>query len=131
MADQRIEKLARTVVESSCAVRKGDRVVINGSTIAEPLIKEIYASVLRAGGNPLMMLSLPGTEDIFYRYASDDQIKYVPKPTELIYETYDVRISILAETNTKSLSNIDPAKLAMQRRSRSELMKTFMRRSAA
>ena len=131
MADQRIEKLAKTVVEYSCAMRNGDRVVINGSTIAEPLLKEIYARVLKAGGNPLMMLSLPGTEEIFYHYASDDQIKYVPKPTELIYETYDVRISILAETNTKSLSNIDPSKLVMQRRSRSELMKTFMRRSAA
>lgn len=131
MADQRIEKLAKTVVDYSCAVRKGDKVVINGSTVAEPLLKEIYACVLKSGGNPLMMLSLPGTEDIFYRYASDEQLQYVPKPTELIYETYDVRISILAESNTKSLSNVDPSKLVMQRRSRAGLMKTFMRRSAA
>ena len=131
MGDSRIEKLAQVVVEYSCAVRKGDRVAIYGSTAAEPLLKEIYARVLQAGGYPLMMLTLPGTEEAFFRYASDDQIQYVPRPTELIMETYDVRISILAETNTKSLSNVDPDKLVMQRRSRTGLSKTFMRRSAA
>ena len=131
MADLRIEKLAQTVVEYSVGVRRDDRVVINASTIAEPLIKEIYSRVLQAGGHPLMMLSLPGAEEIFFRYASDDQLRYVPKPTELIYETYDVRISILAETNTRALSNTDPAKMVMNRRARTELMRTFMRRSAA
>ena len=131
MADLRIEKLAQTVVACSVAVRKGDRVVINGSTVAEPLLKEIYARVLQAGGHPFMMLSLPGVDEIFYRYASDDQIKYVARPTELIYETYDVRISLIAETNTKALSNVEPAKLVMGRRARTELMRTFMRRSAS
>ena len=131
MADLRIEKLAQTVVDYSVGVRKGDRVVINGSTVAEPLIKEIYARVLQAGGHPFLMLSLPGTDEIFYRYASDDQLKFVAKPTELIYETYDVRISILAETNTKALSNTAPEKMVMNRRARTELMRTFMRRSAA
>ncbi|MBI2850367.1 MAG: aminopeptidase, partial [Chloroflexi bacterium] len=112
-------------------VRKGDRVLINGSTIAEPLVKAIYTRVLQAGGFPLTMLSLPGTEEIFFRYASDDQLQHVPKPVELIMETYDVRISLLAETNSKSLSNVDPAKLVLQQKARTELMKTFMRRSAA
>lgn len=131
MADERIEALAKTVVEYSCAVRKGDRVVIQGSTLAEPLIKAIYARVLQAGGHPMTLLSLPGAEEIFFRHASDDQLKHVPKPIELIYETYDVRISLLAETNSRSLSNVAPAKLVTQQKARTGLMRTFMRRSAA
>ncbi len=105
--------------------------MINGSAIAEPLLKEIYARVLQAGGHPYLVPTLPGSEETFFRYASDEQIRYVHETTELIYETYDVRIVILAETNTKSLSNVDPAKLVMQRQARAGLMRTFMQRSAA
>lgn len=131
MADLRVEKLAQTLVDYSVAVRKGDRVLINGSILAEPLLKEIYTRVLQAGGHPLMLLSLPGTEEIFFRYASDEQLKHVPKPVELALETYDVRISILADSNTKALSNVEPGKIVLQQQSRAELMRTFMRRSAA
>lgn len=131
MADPRVEKLAQTLVDYSVAVREGDRVVINGCTLAEPLLKEIYARVLQAGGHPLMMTSLPDIEDIFFRYASDEQLKHVPKPLELIMETYDVRISIHAETNTKALSNIDPDKIVLKERAETDLMRTFMRRSAS
>ncbi len=131
MADPRIEKLAKTLVDYSVAVRNGDRVLVNGSVIAEPLLKEIYARVLQAGGHPLMTVSLPGTDEIFFRYASDEQLKHVPKPLELIMETYDVRISVIAESNTKALSNVEPGKIVLQERARTELMRTFMRRSAA
>jgi len=105
--------------------------LITGCTLAEPLLKEIYGSVLKAGGHPLMMLSLPGTEEIFFSYASDDQLKHVPKPLELAIETYDVRIALLAESNTKALSSVEPDKMVTQQRARTELMKTFLRRSAA
>ena len=130
MADLRVENLARVLVDYSVAVRTGDRVLINGSSIAQPLLKEIYTRVLEAGGHPLMMLSLPDMEELFFRYASDDQLKHVPKPLELVMETYDVRIAILAEANTKALSNVDPSKIVLQRQARTELMRTFMRRSA-
>ena len=131
MADPRIEKLAQVLIEYSVSVRPGDRAVIVGNAIAEPLLKEIYIRVLQAGGHPLMMASLPGIEELFYRYASEEQLKHVPKPTELIMETYDVRISIIAESNTKALSNVDPKKMVTYQQARTQLMKTFMRRSAA
>lgn len=130
MTDTRLEKLAEVLVDYSVAVKKGDRVVINGNAIAEPLLKEIYARVLKAGGYPLMMVSLSNMEEIFYRQASEEQLKYVPKPVEMIMETYDVRISVLAETNTKSLSGIDPGKIVTYQRAQTGLMKTFMQRSA-
>ncbi|MFH0769544.1 MAG: aminopeptidase, partial [Chloroflexota bacterium] len=77
MADLRVEKLAQLLVGYSVAVREGDRVVINGSTLAEPLLKEIYIRVLQAGGHPLMMVSLTDIEETFFRYASDEQLKHV------------------------------------------------------
>ncbi len=131
MADPRVQKLAQLLVNYSVGVRTGDRVLIGGDTLAEPLLKEIYAEVLRAGGHPLVMVGLPGMDELFFRYASDEQLKYVAEPVELIMETYDVRISIMGEANTKALSGVDPKKIVMQQQARTGLMKTFMRRSAA
>ena len=84
MADPKIEKLAQTLVDYSVAVREGDRVLIDGCALAEPLLKGIYIKVLQAGGHPLMMVSLLGTEEIFFRHASDEQLRHVPKPLFLI-----------------------------------------------
>jgi aminopeptidase len=129
--DIRVEKLAELIVGYSTAVRKGDKVLIQGSTLAEPLLKATYARVLQAGGFPLVLSALPNSEEIFYRHATDDQLKHVPPPVKMIYETYDVRIVILAEANTRGLSSVDPRKLVMNQQARTELMQIFMRRAAA
>lgn len=131
MGDPRVEKLAQVLVEYSVGVRPGDKVLVRGGAIAEPVLKEVYTRVLRAGGHPLMMASLSGIDELFFRCASDEQIKHVPRPLELIAETYDARITILAESNTRSLSNVDPGKVVLQQQAQAGLMRTFLRRSAA
>jgi len=131
MKDPRIEKLAELLVNYSVAVKPGDRVVIQGQTIGEPMMRAVFASVLHAGGNPIVLPSLLGTEEMMYRYGNDDQLQYVHEPQKVIMSTYDARIYVLADENTRELSNVDPAKIAMRTRSRTELMKIMMQRSAA
>ena len=130
MSDLRIEKLANLLVNYSVNVKKGDKVAIQGESITEPLLKAIYTNVLQAGGHPFLTMSPQGIDDLFYRYASDEQIQHVPPPTKLIMDTYDVRISIIGESNTKELSNIDPAKIVMHQKARSEIIKTFLERAS-
>ncbi|MEK7281714.1 MAG: aminopeptidase [Chloroflexota bacterium] len=131
MADPRVEKLAQVLVGYSVAVRPGDTVMLQGRAEAGPLLQEIYARVLQAGGLPWLTVALPGIEEVFFRYASQEQLKHVPPPLELAVQTYDVRISVIAESNTKALTNVDPAKIVAQQQGRRELMKTFLRRAAA
>ena len=131
MADIRIDKLAELLVNYSVGVRKGDKVVIEGSLLAEPLVKAVYAKVLQAGGNPLLMIQPEGIQELFYKYASDEQLQHVPEPAKIITETYDVRIFIWGIENTKALTNIDPAKTVLHTKSRAELMKTSLQRSAS
>jgi len=71
MSDPRIDKLADVLVDYSVAVQPGDKVLVQGDVLAEPLLRAVYARVLQAGGHPMMMVSLPGTEELFFRYASD------------------------------------------------------------
>ena len=131
MTDPRVEKLADVLVNYSVAVQQGDKILVQGPALAEPLLKAVYAKVLQAGGHPLMLASLPGTRELFFRYASDEQLEHVPEPIKLVMETYDGSIGINASENTKALSNVDPAKMVLQQRAQTELMQTFMRRSAS
>ena len=131
MADPRVEKLADVLVNYSVAVQPGDKVAIQGQTGAEVLLREVYARVLQAGGHPFVLVSLPGMDEVFYRYASQEQLEHVPEPAKLLAETYDARIGVGAAENTRALSDVDPQKIVTQRRAQTELMKTFMQRSAA
>lgn len=130
MTDIRVEKLADLLVNYSVAVKSGDKVAIQGDMLAEPLLKAVYAKVLQAGGYPFMQISPSGIDELFYQYATKDQLAHVPPPAKLIMETYDVRISIGADDNTKALSNVDPAKIVASQRARTELMKTFLERAS-
>jgi aminopeptidase len=131
MTDLRIEKLAEVLVDYSTEVQPGDRVVVTGDTLAEPLLKAVYTKVLQAGGHPLLLPSLPDTEGMLYRYGSQEQLQHVPEPVKLVMETYDVRINVRGQANTKSLSNVDPSKIVLRNQAHTDMMKTFMRRSAS
>ena len=131
MQDPRIAKLAEVLVDYSTEVQPGDRVVISGTPLAEALLKAVYTRVLQAGGHPLMVPTLPGIDELLYEHGSDEQLEHIPEPIRMITETYDVRISMRGAANTKSLTNVDPSKIVLRNRAQTELMKTFMQRSAS
>jgi aminopeptidase len=130
MSDPRIDKLADVLVRYSVAVQPGDKVVIRGDELAAPLLKAVYARVLQAGGHPLMQVALEGTEELFYRYASDEQLQFVPDPLKLIAETYDASIGVRGAANTKAMSGIAPAKTVAHSRAMREMTQIFMKRAA-
>jgi aminopeptidase len=130
MPDPRIDKLADVLTNYSVAVKPGESVLIRGETVAEPLLKAVYAQVLKAGGNPLIVPTIPGINEMFYRLASDEQLQHVPEPIKLAMETYDCMISIKASSNTKAMSNVVPAKMAMTSRAQKDILMAVFRRIA-
>ncbi len=130
MADPRIDKLASLLVEYSVGIKRGDRVIIEGDSLSEPLLKAIYANVLKAGGHPFTLCTPLGIEEIFYKIASDEQLTHVHQPRKLALETYEARIVIWGEENTRALTNVEPLRMAIHRKAQSELMKIAMKRTA-
>ena len=110
MRDQRADKLAQILVRHSTKVQKGDVCVIQGSTAAEPLILAVYEEVLRAGGHPVFNISPEDGMASFYELASDAQLDWVAPTAKWAVEEADVRIALMADTNTRALSQVDPAK---------------------
>lgn len=115
------EKMAVVLVDYSAAVRPKETVLISGTTLAAPLIREVYRRVLTKGAIPLLRLTIPEIENEFYSLADDYQLKHVSKIAFFEAKNVDAAIYCQSESNTKYLSEIDPAKIAEVRKSRKAL----------
>jgi len=130
MPDPRVEKLAQVLVNYSIRVKPGHNVLVQGGAIAEPLLEAVTKEIYKAGGNPMVMVQLPTLGNLLYQYGSEDQLKHVPAPMKMVFEEYDGIISLMSASNTKSMTNIPPEKMAIANQARSSVFGTMMKRSA-
>jgi len=130
MRDPRLRRLAEVLVRYSTGVKEDDLVEIRGITLAEPLVVELYAAVLEAGGNPVITMRPGALEEVFLRVASDAQLRFVSPITKETVERIDVSIGIWADENTRALSNADARKQALASAARKEILNRFLERAA-
>ncbi len=77
-----------------------------------------------------MDISMAGWEEIFYKYASDDQIRYIHEPMKVLYETYDANFYIQSDPNTSYLSNVDSSRIVLHKQARHDIRSKFYERAA-
>ncbi len=128
--DIRLQRMADVLVNYSLGLKKGDRLAINTGPAATPLIREIVRAAVRAGGYPEVFVELPGVQEIMLKEGSDEQITSIPAIRRMIIEEYETLLSIMASTNTKHMSGVDPAKMALVQQASHGLLQTYMQRSA-
>jgi aminopeptidase len=125
-----LETWAKALVNFSVEVKPGQTVAIIGGVAGEPLLRAVYKEVVSAGGHPVMLPVFTGLSASLLQYGSDEQIAWITPIEKLVRTEADVVINVLAETNTKALSGVDPARQRQFSAARAELVKTFMERSA-
>lgn len=130
MADPRIEKMAHLLANYCVAVQPGDKVLVNGTIPAMPLVIETYRQVVRAGGHPMVMLRDDVFQEVMLKEGSDAQLEYIPEPYKQALETFDCTINVRGASNTRALSGVDPERQRLAQAATRELMQTFMARSA-
>ncbi len=125
-------KLAKLAVNYAVGVKKDQRVAVVGPTVAKELFQAIYAEVLKVGGHPLLIPQIEGTQELLYKYGSDEQLEYVDNVRKMVISDFDCLINIFADYNRKKLSLVDPKKIAKSQGSPSnrEIMKIYMERYA-
>jgi len=130
MSDPRMVKLAELLVNYSVEVRPDDWVLVRGDMLAEPLIAEVVAAVIRIGGRPTVLLSSDAIGEAYFREADQKILEWVSPIDHLLYEQVDALISVRAASNTRNLSGIDPEKERIAAVARRGLTETYLRRSA-
>jgi aminopeptidase len=126
MHDPRLDRWAHTLVNYCTDLQPGERVLIQGSPLAEPLILPLYRACLEAGALPTVQVGLPRLQETLLRYGSDEQLETLSPFEAVASREFDVRIHIQSEENTRSLSGVDPARQRLFTGARRKLRKDAM-----
>ncbi len=112
--DQRIIQFAKTLVDYSINVKKGELVMVDSSSLAQDLILEVYKNIIQKGAYPITYIDLPGMGKIYYENASEEQLKAFPDITWYKVTHCQAEIGINAPRDTKELKNINPNKISLR-----------------
>ena len=112
--DERNKKFAEMIVNYSCSVQPGERVLINEvGTTAKPLIKEIIRAVYKAGGHPFLGLSDASLNREIIMQCNEAQLEYMRDYQLEQMKGMDAYIAVRASDNTSELSDVPSEKLNM------------------
>jgi len=130
MPDPRVTKLAQVLVNYSLDLQPGEEFALETSPLAEDLNLAVFKEAILAGAHVTVHNTLPGEEEIFFKYASHAQLDYIPPMMRLISEQLTAYLYIEVVYNTRELSAIDPARQNRLHKARAGIMKTHRERTA-
>lgn len=130
MADPRVQTLARVLTEYSLKITPGDKVLVSGPAVALPALREAYRAALKLGALATYRITDSDFNEILLREGSDQQLEFIADPEREAIEYYDALLMFWSESNTKQLSNIDPARVALQRKAQRPLLARRLERAA-
>ena len=91
----------------------------------------MYETILQRGGHPYPDIHFAEQNEVFFKYANEDQLKHMPTFRSLAYEEFESRIRIHSLANTNGLNNVNSDNQAMRGAATSSILETQMRRGAA
>lgn len=124
------EKYAKLLINYSLELKPEEKLIIRGSYLSAPLIKEAYKEALKVGAYPEIMISIGETSKIYYDYSNEKQLKYISPIQKLAVNEYDAFLNIKSSINLKELQNVDPEKKKIASMAQSEISKIFMKRAS-
>ncbi|HVB75751.1 MAG TPA: aminopeptidase [Ktedonobacteraceae bacterium] len=131
MQDIRIERWAHTLVHYCLYIKAGETVAIRATPLAAPLVEAVYREVVRAGAYPLPLIDLDTLEEILIREGNESQLAKINPVLSTTAEYVDAQLTISSKSNTKSMSNLDPARLATRRQASLATRTTLRKREQA
>ena len=111
MIDERLNKLAKLLVNYSTGVKKGDFVFIQCDEVAEPWLAAVTKEAILAGGHVETMLTSQQVGEIRLKYSTKEQLHEENFIMRNTLEKADVWLTAWANRNTKTNSRVEPSKM--------------------
>lgn len=131
MHDVRLEKMAQVIVNYSLSVKPGDLVWMLGEISGMPLFDALYETLIKAGAHVFPTFHPEGWDEIFFKYASEKQLKHTCPFMLNNISLCNKRIRVDAPSNTRALSSVDPAKQALKSRANEPLLASTMQKAVS
>ncbi|WP_315120026.1 aminopeptidase [uncultured Clostridium sp.] len=128
MADQRLNKLAKLLVNYSTEVKTGDFVLVQCEEVCIPWMAEVVKEALKAGAHVETLIDSAEVDNIKLKYASKEQLEEEKFIQKQAIEKADVWLTAWGTVNTKINSNVDSDKIKSSSKGSSSWRKIYSER---
>jgi aminopeptidase len=118
------------MVHYSLKIKPGQQVLLQTTPLADELSLAFIEEATKAGAHILIQNAIPGARELMLKHASDEQLDFLMPIRKTIFETFDARMVIEADSNTRELAGVDPSRMARVQKAGAPVFKTFMKRLA-
>lgn len=113
MTDSRIKTLAKNLVNYSCEIKPGEKVLIENTGLELSLVNKIVEEVNKAGGLPFVSIKSAPVERALLMGATEEQIKLRAKYEAFRMNEMDAYIGIRSGDNASELSDVPAEKMEL------------------
>ena len=125
-----LKKYAHLLVHYCVDLQPGERLYISSTTLAEPLIREVYRTAVKAGAHVEVDLAFRGQGHIFVNNANEEQLQYLPTLYNKAMHEFDAYLYIRAPFNLRAGANNDKDKAAIRSAAMKPISKAYFERTA-
>ncbi len=127
--DTILNKYANLLVKYCLEIKRGDQLYVNTTTLAEPLVREVYRVAIAAGAHVDVNMEFREQTRIFYKEAKGKQLERVAPLYKTAIEKYDAYLYIRAPFNLMENQNVDSKKIKIKQAAHAKVSKTYSKRT--
>lgn len=125
-----LAKYANLLVNYCLELQQGERLYIKSTTLAEPLVREVYRYATRAGAHVEIDLEMEHQHRIFMEEANEEQLRYVSPLYRAAVETFDAYLYIRAPFSLRNTSGNHPEKVKIRQEAIHDTQQKYFARTA-
>jgi len=123
-------KYADLLVNYCLEMKKGDRLAVRSTYLAEPLLQAISEAAYKAGGQVEFIVAFQEKERLFYEFAKEEQFDYFSPFISHALENFDCYLFIQSPFNLVGLQGVDKQKIARYKKAQQKTMSIYAKRTA-
>ncbi len=125
-----VQKYAMLLVDYCLEIREGDRLLVQSTILAEPLVREVFRLATRAGAHVVTELEWREQQRIFYMESTRHQLEWLSPLQEKVFQDFEAYLYIRAPYNLREDQNIDNDKRKARSQATREMHEIYNRRTA-
>ena len=124
-----LEKYAKLLVHYCLEIKAGEKLLVRSTTLAEPLIREVYKAALKAGAHVEVDFSFRSKNRIFIEEGNVDQLEQLPILYSKAMEEFDAYLYIRAPYDLREDVHLDKDKLKIRQSALKEIQQLYFQRT--
>jgi len=124
-----LKKYAELLVHYCLELKAGEKLLIRSTTLAEPLIREVYRVALKLGAHVEVDMSFRSKNRIFIEESNTEQLHQLPVLYAKAMEEFDAYLFIRAPYNLREDVDLDKDKLKIRQLALKEIQQLYFKRT--